>query len=96
MASTSAAAPRRARQHASGVGEQDLADGREADRAGSAGTIEHGTADRLLQPGDLLADRGLGEPERLGGSPEGARLGDGHKRLEVTNLNVHGPKYQRC
>ncbi len=77
-----------------GVAEDHLAEGRQLDRPGAAGAIEHGAADEALEGGDLLADGGLGvaEPQRrlaeraLGG--DGVE-GDEVPELEIAELHVH-------
>ena len=45
-------------------------------RQPARGAIEQPRAEPLLQPGDSLGDRGLGQFEILGGEREGAQLGN--------------------
>ncbi|MEZ5117823.1 MAG: hypothetical protein R2737_16300 [Candidatus Nanopelagicales bacterium] len=58
------------------------------DRPRAARPVEHRLSDRPLQPGDLLADRRLGEAQPRAGAAERPLLGDGPQREQVTDLEV--------
>ena len=82
-------------QHGSGVDEQRVARRGELDRPGAAGPVEQRRSHDALERGDLLADRGLGVPQPLGGPAERARLGHRHQGHEVAQLDRRPGKLER-
>ena len=64
-----------------GLLQQDLACGGKADAVAAA--LQQGRADHFLEPPDLLAQRGLGDENLLGGLGEGAGVGD---RYQVAQM----------
>ena len=67
------------------VGQQRLARGRQPDRAPVA--EEDPLAQLGLEPPDLLADRGLRDPQPLGRAREVQLLGDGDEVGELAELH---------
>jgi hypothetical protein len=70
------------------VAHEHLAGGRQADTARLA--LDQLHADVLLEPGDLLGDRGLGVGERLGGRGEGAAQRDLAQHVEEPEIVHNG------
>ena len=68
--------------------EQHLPRRRQLDRTGAATTVEDPLADGALEAGDLLADRGLREPESLGSTAERSLLRHRMEGLQVADFDV--------
>jgi hypothetical protein len=79
-----------------GMPQHDAAGGRERRPAGAAGAVEDAHADGALEPGDLLADRGLAEAEHRCGVGEGPLLRDCAQGGEVPDLEVAQARVARC
>ena len=75
-------------EQVAGVGQHQLAERGDAHRLRPARAIEHGSTDRPLERGDLLADGGLGVAEPLGRAPERAFGGDGVEGEQVAQLEA--------
>ena len=66
------------------MAEQALAGDGEAH--GTGGAVDEIAADRLLQPGDLLAHRRLRHVEAVGGGGEAAGIGNRHESPEQARI----------
>jgi len=51
--------------------------------------VQQPGAQRGLQPGDLLAERGLGQMQPPGGAGEVQLVGDSHEGPQVAQLDIH-------
>ena len=80
-----------ARDQRVGVREQDLAGGRQRQRARAARALDQPLADQPLERGDLVADRRLDITEPRRGAPERAFARDRVERHEVPHLDPGPP-----
>jgi hypothetical protein len=72
-------------EHAARLGQQGLPRTGQPHRP--AGPVEQPHAELAFEPGDLLADRGLGDVQPLGGPAEVQLLRDGGEVRQLTKLH---------